>query len=134
MSRLTLPVSFGEATDKLTILEIKRERIADPTKLANIEAELGLVQQRLFAHTRKVARFPELFDRLKAINARLWDVEESIRGHERQGDFGAEFIRLARAVYTTNDERTRIKRELDMLLGSGIFEEKSYVDHPSTDG
>lgn len=134
MSTLSLPVSFGEATDKLTILELKRERIVDPAKLANVEAELILVQQQLFKHAREISRFPELFDRLKAINARLWDVEESIRSHERRGDFGAEFIRLARAVYTTNDERARVKRELNMLYGSAIFEEKSYLDHPSTDG
>ena len=134
MSALFLPVSFGEATDKLTILESKRERIADPAKLANIEAELRSLQERLFEHTREVAQFPKLFDRLKAINARLWDIEENIRSHERRGDFGAEFIRLARAVYTTNDERTRVKRELDVVFGSTIFEEKSYVDHPPTDG
>jgi len=134
VSALSLPVSFGEATDKLTILEIKRERIADPAKLANIEAELSLVRQRLFEHTPEVSQFPELLDRLKVINARLWDIEENIRSHERRGDFGAEFIRLARAVYTTNDERTRVKRELDILFHSVIVEEKSYVDYPPTDG
>jgi hypothetical protein len=134
VSALSLPVSFGEAADKLTILEIKRERIVDPAKLANIEAELRVVQQRLFEHTGEVTGFTELFERLKGINARLWDIEEGVRSHERRGDFGAEFIRLARAVYRTNDERTRVKRELDILFHSAIVEEKSYVDYPPTDG
>lgn len=134
MSTLTLPVSFGEATDKLTILEIKRERILDPAKLANIEAELQAVRQRLWERTHEVEGFLELFDRLKSINARLWDIEEKVRGHERRADFGPEFIRLARAVYTANDERARVKRELDILFHSVILEEKSYVDYPPTDG
>jgi hypothetical protein len=129
MSLLSIPVSFGEATDKVTILEIKRARITDPAKLANIEAELKLVADPVFARAKGLEGFERLFAMLKEINGRLWDIEEDIRQHERRGDFGAEFVRLARAVYQTNDERTRVKRELDLLSDSPIREEKSYVEH-----
>lgn len=129
MSLLSIPVSFGEATDKITILEIKCARIADPVKLANIEAELKLVAEPLFVRAKGLEGFERLFAALKEINGRLWDIEEDIRHHERRGDFGPEFVRLARAVYQTNDERTQIKRELDLLSNSPIREEKSYVEH-----
>lgn len=134
MNALCIPVSFGEAADKVTILEIKRERIADPGKIANIEVELELLRRALLQHTRGVAAFGPLFDRLKDINGRLWDVEENIRECENQGDFGPEFVRLARAVYQTNDERTRVKREVDLLFGSALLEEKSYVEHAGSLG
>lgn len=129
MSVLSLPASFGEAADKLSILEIKRERIADPAKRANVEAELQLVSRALAERAKTVEAFDALFARLKATNERLWDIEEAIRAHERRADFGKAFVQLARAVYQINDERTRMKREIDLLFGSPILEEKSYVDH-----
>jgi hypothetical protein len=129
MNVLSLPVSFGEAADQLSILEIKRERIGDPAKRVSVEARRHLVAQVLGEQAGTVAGFSPLFDRLKAINERLWDIEEDIRAHERKGDFGDAFVQLARAVYQTNDERSRVKREIDLLFGSPILEEKSYVDH-----
>lgn len=131
MSLLSLPASFGDAADQLSILQIKRERISDPAKRVNIEAQLQLVSQALVGAVGGDAGFAALFARLKAINERLWDIEEDIRAHERRGDFGDAFVQLARAVYQTNDKRSRVKREIDLLFGSPILEEKSYVDHNS---
>jgi hypothetical protein len=122
-------VSFGEATDKVTILELKRERIAEPAKVANVEAELAIIRDLLFERTSGVAAFDRLFKRLKRINERLWDIEEKIRDCERREDFGADFVQLARAVYQTNDERARVKRALDVLFDSAVVEEKSYIEH-----
>jgi hypothetical protein len=126
---LNLPVSFGEAADKITILEIKRERIQDADKLANVQTELERIGPLFVAAVDGTNSFPPLFAQLKSINARLWDIEEDIRAHERRADFGPEFVRLARAIYQTNDERARIKRDIDLLFNSLIQEEKSYVQH-----
>lgn len=131
---ISWPISFGEAADRLTILQLKRERIRDSSKLASIEAELALVEPLLFEHLQRTADFETLFTRLKEINARLWDIEEDIRQHERAGNFGAEFVTLARSVYLCNHERFRLKREIDQLLGSKIREEKSYSDVESSAG
>lgn len=128
MKALTIPVSLGEAADKVTILEIKRARIADPGKLANIEGELAAVGEALFPRVRGEPGFNALFEKLKAINERLWDIEEDIRHHEARGDFGPTFIQLARAVYCLNDERAKVKRQLNLLFGSPIVEEKSYIE------
>jgi hypothetical protein len=129
MAVLTLPVSFGEAADKVSILEIKRERIGDPAKLANIERELAQIAPPFLQRANGRDGFEPLFARLREINGRLWDIEEQIREHERSGDFGPEFVRLARAVYQTNDDRARVKREVDLLFDSPFREEKSYVQH-----
>lgn len=124
---LSVAVSFGEVADKFTILQIKRERIHDPAKRANVEIELALLSEVFLKAMVGKEGFETFLAALKDINGRLWDVEERIREHERRGDFGAEFVRLARAVYQTNDQRTRVKREIDLLFESPILEEKSYV-------
>ena len=129
MDVLTLPVSFGDAADRIAILEIKKARIADAARRANVAAELDLISKPFFAAIGDTPEFRRLFDKLKEINAALWTIEDDIRDCERRGDFGPEFIRLARAVYVTNDERARVKREINVLLGSKIVEEKSYADH-----
>jgi hypothetical protein len=129
MPVLMLPVSFGEAADKIAILEIKRDRISDPAKRANVEMELAQLSPLFYAQVSGEDQFVPLFARLKDINIRLWDIEEHIRDHERRGDFGSGFVQLARAVYYTNEERVRAKREVDLLFNSPIREEKSYVQH-----
>jgi hypothetical protein len=129
---LSVPISYGEAADKITILEIKRDRITDPGKHANIEKELELIA-RAFATVESKADIRSARARLKEVNRRLWDVEEAIREHERNGDFGAAFVQLAREVYQLNDRRARAKRTVDVLLDSPIREEKSYVDHDTVD-
>lgn len=122
-----VPVSWGEIIDKITILEIKGERLADPAKLANVNrelAELVAVRDREFpGHAGLAALGAEL----KAVNEGLWVIEDDIRDCERAKDFGPRFIELARAVYVTNDQRAAVKRRINDLLGSDLVEEKSYA-------
>ncbi len=126
---ITVDVSLGEFLDKLTILQIKAERIGDPAKLANIRKELALLTQA-WARSPFAARdIAAPLGRLKAINENLWGIEDRIRIKESHAAFDAEFIELARAVYVRNDERAAIKRELNLLLGSELIEEKSYADY-----
>ena len=124
-----VPVSWGEIIDKITILEIKAERLADAAKLANVNkelAELVAVREREFpAHAGLAALSAEL----KAINEALWVIEDDIRDCERAKDFGPKFIELARAVYITNDQRAASKRKVNDLLGSALVEEKSYAPY-----
>ena len=124
-----VPVSWGEIIDKITILEIKAERLADAAKLANVNkelAELVAVREREFpAHAGLAALAAEL----KAINEKLWVIEDDIRDCERAKDFGAKFVALARAVYVTNDQRAASTRKVNDLLGSALIEEKSYAPY-----
>jgi hypothetical protein len=131
MTEFVAPMSFGEAADKVGILQLKCERIREPGKRAHVEAQLAQLAPLLFQRAGSVLGFTELFAKLKEINARLWDIEEELRRHEGRRDFGPDFIQLARSVYRTNDERMRAKRAVDVLLGSAILEEKSYVDGDS---
>jgi hypothetical protein len=131
MQGILIPVSPGELIDKLTILEIKAERIQDPVKLANVRHELELLRTAWRNSGHDQAPIQRQWDELRRINAELWDIEDRIREEERAQRFEAEFIRLARAVYITNDERARVKREINTLLGSKIIEEKSYADYKS---
>jgi hypothetical protein len=128
MTTLSLPVPLGDAADRITILEIKKERIRDAKKHANVIAELERVATPFFAAVARGPKFDALFGELKEINEALWQIEDDIRVCEARGDFGPEFIRLARAVYITNDERARVKRAINELLGSDLIEEKSYAD------
>ncbi len=126
---LQVEVSPGELIDKITILEIKADRIADPDKLANVHREL-----RSLTATREEAvdTSPELDGftaELRRINERLWEIEDDIRDCERNSDFGERFIELARAVYRTNDRRAAAKRSINELLGSELVEEKDYADY-----
>ena len=121
-----VPVSWGELIDKLTILEIKHARIGDAAALANVARELSLVREiaePVLADTRIVT----LGNRLKSINEELWRIEDDIRTKEAAAEFDPKFIELARAVYKRNDERARIKREINLALGSELIEEKSYT-------
>ncbi|ALG75516.1 hypothetical protein VY88_28315 [Azospirillum thiophilum] len=120
------PVSWGELLDKITILDIKAERIADADKLANVRREReALVAVAAQADTAR-AEVAALIDELRAVNTTLWEVEDEIRDCERAKDFGPRFVELARQVYHTNDRRAALKRELNALLGSELVEEKSY--------
>ena len=128
-SPLLLPISFGEAADKMTILQIKRERIRASNKLVHIEAELAEVSQRFFAAAGHRPGLDVLLAELKSVNQALWDHEDAIRIHECRADFGPEFVQVARSIYLTNDRRARLKREIDLLLDSRFMEEKSYIEH-----
>jgi hypothetical protein len=129
MSEILVPVSFGELLDKIAILEIKSERMGDPAKLANVRSELAALERTWAAHPAAAADIGVLRAALKAVNERLWVIEDDIRLKEKAQAFDAEFVRLARAVYFENDERARIKRDINLALGSAYVEEKSYQDY-----
>jgi hypothetical protein len=126
---LTVKISPGEFLDKLTILEIKLERIQDPTKLENVRRELELLRADWKAAPPAVADVSRLIGELKTVNETLWEIEDRIRAKESQGAFDDEFIRLARSVYRTNDRRSAIKRALNLALRSDLVEEKSYTEY-----
>ncbi len=129
MSEILVPVSFGELLDKVAILEIKSGRMSDPAKLANVRTELAALERTWAAHPASEVDIAGLRAALKAVNERLWVIEDDIRLKEKAQAFDAEFVRLARAVYFENDERARIKREINLALGSAYVEEKSYQDY-----
>jgi post-segregation antitoxin (ccd killing protein) len=124
---LNVPIGPGELVDKITILEIKSERLASLEKLANVRAELEALTAARDAAIAASETLGALTAALKRVNEALWQIEDEIRDCERSGDFGARFIELARAVYRSNDERAAIKRQINDLLGSDIVEEKSYA-------
>ena len=126
---LLIPASVGELIDKITILEIKQQRIADAAKQLNISRELKalmavVVEQELGYPLGALA---ELGQQLSAVNQQLWDIEDDIRECERQEDFATRFVELARAVYHRNDERAALKRRINEQCGSELVEEKSYA-------
>lgn len=124
MTDVMIPVSVGELFDKITILEIKVERITAEHKLANIRRELALLQH--IASDIDHTSILHLVSQLKHTNLVLWDIEEQKRMKEKSQCFDQEFIELARAVYTNNDLRATIKRKINAITGSSIVEEKSY--------
>lgn len=124
---VTAPIAIGELIDKISILEIKSERIADRAKLHNIKAELQLLKAIRSAAALDTPDMEPLAEELKRVNAALWDTEDEIRELEARQDFGARFIALARSVYLTNDRRSRIKHSINVKFGSEIVEEKSYA-------
>ena len=126
MSLITTPISHGELLDKITILEIKVEHIADAAKLANVRNELDLLNAIWAADAASKVDMGDARNRLKAVNQKLWVIEDDIRLKEKAQSFDAQFIELARAVYFTNDVRAAIKREINVKLGSALIEEKSY--------
>lgn len=125
-----VPVSIGEVVDKITILRIKSEEIKDPAKLDNIRHELAALEKAYLDYVGKIPdEVAELTAELHKVNKQLWVIEDDIRDCERDKIFESEFIRLARAVYVTNDERARLKKEINIALGSKFVEEKSYKDY-----
>lgn len=124
-----LETSPGEFLDKLTILEIKSERIRDPAKLANVMHELALMRRQWDAATGMDGEIPALVAELKTVNEHLWVIEDQIRDCEAAGRFDAGFVELARSVYQTNDRRAAIKRRINAVLGSELIEEKSYTEY-----
>lgn len=120
------PISLGELADKITILEIKSERIQDEKKLRNVRSELSSLCE-IFSSLKDIPPgLGELKDELRTINEMLWDIEDRIRGCELRKEFGEAFIELARSVYITNDWRASVKRQINEIGRSGIVEEKSY--------
>jgi hypothetical protein len=120
-------IAPGELLDKITILQIKRSRVRDEHKLEHIRTELGALLAAQARSLKPSVELARLMTRLKTVNETLWDIEDAIRLHEQRQDFGPRFIELARAVYHNNDERARVKREINQLFHSQIAEEKSYA-------
>ena len=120
-----VPISWGELLDKISILEIKAARLPTAEGRTNTGKELTLLREI----AAPVIAHPEvgpLAGQLKTLNEALWDIEDRIRDHERSGDFGEDFIALARSVYQTNDRRGAVKRQINLVLGSALIEEKGY--------
>jgi hypothetical protein len=126
---IKVPISPGELVDKITILEIKSERMTDAAKVANVRTELALLQDTWKSSAYASHDITSQWAALRAINEKLWDIEDDIRDKERARSFDKEFIQLARAVYVTNDERAAVKRDINTKLGSKIVEEKSYAKY-----
>ena len=129
MKEILVPISPGELLDKITILEIKAERIDKPEKVANVRHELESLSKVWSDSVTEDKVVADLHRQLKTINEELWEIEDDIRDEERQNSFGEKFIALARAVYVNNDKRAQAKKEVNLHLGSEIIEEKSYRNY-----
>ena len=126
---IKVDIAPGELIDKITILEIKAERIEHEEKLKNVRIELEVLEKARDAAIVSSSELSELANQLKAVNEALWEIEDDIRDCERNGDFGPKFIELARSVYRSNDRRAALKRQINELLGSKLVEEKSYSEY-----
>ena len=124
---VSVEVSPGELIDKITILEIKLARIDDAEKLKNVKSEWEMLSTARDAAVESSEELERLSAELKQVNVRLWEIEEDIRDCERDKDFSDKFIEFARGVYLNNDKRSRLKRQINKLLGSHLSEEKSYA-------
>jgi hypothetical protein len=120
------PTAVGELIDKITILEIKVERFTDPAKTKNARTELALLTERRDREIPSTNALHTLAAELKAVNERIWELEDDIRDCERRGDFGPDFVEVARQIYKTNDQRAVVKRRINLEFDSAIVEEKSY--------
>ena len=124
---ISVEVSPGELIDKITILEIRLERIEGKDKLKNVKLEWETLTRARDEAIEATPELEKLTADLKKSNERLWEIEDDIRDCERDKDFGDRFVELARGVYVNNDQRSRLKREINELLGSRLIEEKSYA-------
>ena len=129
MKQILIPISPGELLDKITILEIKFERIVDSVKKANVERELNMLNTVWSDCVNQDNDIVNMRNELKSINENLWEIEDDIRDEEREKRFGERFIELARSVYVTNDQRADVKKRINLHLKSDIVEEKSYQDY-----
>jgi hypothetical protein len=128
-----IPVSWGELIDKITILEIKYARLESDQALLNVGKELALLTREANDIVSANDQVRRLKDALKQVNEALWEIEDRIREKEKANEFDDDFIKLARSVYIKNDERARIKREINHFLLSDLTEEKSYSQYTATE-
>ncbi len=129
---IQIDISVGELLDKITILQIKQERMDDAGKLENVKKELHVLQMQWKSSSYISINLDDQIGALKKINESLWEIEDKIRLKENEQKFDAEFIALARSVYVTNDKRAEIKRLINSKTGSDLVEEKSYRDYSSS--
>ncbi len=125
--KILAEISPGELIDKITILEIKLEKIADEAKRGNVRHEYEILSATLAQNVAESADLARLRGELKAVNLQLWQIEDDIRDEERAKNFGETFIALARSVYRTNDQRAELKRAINLITDSELIEEKSYA-------
>ena len=126
LDKILAEISAGELIDKITILEIKKMKINDSEKVKDVKKELSSLNATLKNSISDTLKIKELIDKLKSINLKLWDIENEKRLAEKNNDFGEKFIELSRSVYKNNDERAKIKLEINNILGSNIKEVKSH--------
>ena len=129
MNKILVEVSVGELLDKISILEIKQEKIKDPEKIKYINDEYEVLKDELNKNIKSDAKLDKLFDSLKKINANLWIIEDKKRLCEKNSNFGEEFIKLSRDIHFLNDDRAKIKLEINNLTGSKIKEIKQYTNY-----
>jgi hypothetical protein len=129
MNKIIVEVSVGELLDKISILEIKQGKIKDPNKIEFINAEHSILKNQLEKNVQSNSKLQELFNSLKEINAKLWVIEDDKRQCEKDKDFGEKFIKLSREVHFLNDDRAKIKLEINNLTGSKIKEIKEYTNY-----
>ena len=129
MNKIVVEVSVGELLDKISILEIKKEKIKDPEKLTFINNEYEVLKDQFLKNVKSDEKLDSLFKFLKEINNKLWVIEDDKRLCEKNSDFGDEFIKLSRDVHFLNDERAKIKLEINNLTGSKIKEIKEYTNY-----
>ena len=126
LDKILAEISAGELIDKITILEIKKIKITDTKKLKEVDKELISLNNTMKNFIKDELVIVDLKEKLKEINLKLWDIEDGKRNAERNNDFGKKFIELARNVYKLNDERAKIKSEINLILNSNIREVKSH--------
>ena len=129
MNKIIVEVSVGELLDKISILEIKKEKIKDPEKLKFISNEYSILKRQFKENVKSDEKLEKLFKELKEINAKLWVIEDDKRDCEKNKDFGDKFIKLSRDVHFLNDDRAKIKLEMNNHTGSTIKEIKEYTSY-----
>jgi len=129
MNKIIVEVSVGELLDKISILEIKQDKIKDPAKLSFINNEHSILKNQLEKNVKSDEKLEKLFQQLKDINAKLWVIEDDKRDCEKNKDFGEKFIKLSRDVHFLNDDRAKIKLEMNNHTGSTIKEIKEYISY-----
>tara|TARA_B100000029_G_scaffold275748_1_gene270412 strand:+ start:2145 stop:2534 length:390 start_codon:yes stop_codon:yes gene_type:complete len=129
MNKILVEVSIGELLDKVTILEIKLEKIKDPEKLKYINDEYNSLKNQLNTNVKSNPKLDELFNSLKKINSKLWVIEDDKRRCEKNSDFGEKFIKISRDIHFLNDDRAKLKLEINNLTGSKIKEIKEYTKY-----
>ena len=129
MNKILVEVSVGELLDKISILEIKKEKISDPESIKFIEKEYLILKEQLNKNIKSDKKLEEFFNNLKKINLKLWSIEDYKRMCEKNSDFGEKFIKLSREIHFLNDDRSKVKLEINKYTGSQIREIKQYTDY-----
>ena len=129
MNKILVEVSVGELLDKISILEIKKERITDPESVKFIQNEYSILKNQLDKNIKHDEELDKLFDKLKKINMTLWEKEDEKRSYEKNSDFGEKFVKVSRDIHFLNDDRSKIKLEINKITGSLIREIKKYTSY-----